>query len=89
MEISANISHAQLNTQQSVERTRDDNRDELEINQANAPVEEADRATTAEPVQETTASEQTQNQNNEQVSRERNEAPTPEETLGSQIDIRA
>ena len=89
MEISANTSHAQLNTQQNVERNRESDRAELETNQANTTVEAEDRATTAEPVQETAASEQTQNQNNEQVTRETNEAPSPEETLGGQIDIRA
>ena len=89
MEISANTSQAQLSTQQNIDRNRDDNRVELETNQSNAPVEAEDRATSAEPVQETTASETTQNQNNEQVTRERNQAPAPEETLGNQIDIRA
>ena len=89
MPISPITPQVPLNAPQTADRRREDNNVELEVDQANAPVPTEDIDTTAEPVQETTASEPTQNQTNEQVTRERDEAPTPEETLGSQIDIRA
>ena len=89
MPISPVTSNAQLNAPQPADRLRDDRNAELEVEQADTPVATEDIDTTAEPVQETTASETTQNQNNDQVTRARDEAPNPEETLGSQIDIRA
>lgn len=89
MPISPISPNVQLNAPQPADRLRDDKNAELEVEQADTPVATEDINTTAEPVQETTASETTQNQNNEQVTRGRDEAPTPEETLGSQIDTRA
>jgi len=87
MEISANTSHSQLNTQQSAERTREDNKVDLEANQTNTEVVPEDRSTSAEPIQQASASDNIQNQNNEQAPQEA--VPSAEESIGGQINVRA
>jgi hypothetical protein len=87
MEISANTSHSQLSSQQNAERVRDESKSQLQSNQVNTQVEAQDKATSAAPVEETSASAQTENRNNEQVTRQA--APSTDETIGGQLDIRA
>lgn len=90
MEISATSNQSTLNTQQNLERARDDARVEQTQTQNNEAPPVEDRATTAEPVEATSDTERAENRNNEQVEPRPAEAPSSaEENLGSQIDIRA
>ena len=87
MEISANTSHTQFSSQQNADKAREETKVQLESNQANTQVEAQDQATSAAPVEESSASEQVENRNNEQVTRQ--SAPSTDETIGGQLDIRA
>ena len=89
MEISASASHSQLSTQQNNDKIRDESKAQLQTTQSSESIGTNDNPATVESVEELSASEQSENRNNEQVTRTTDSAPSPDETIGGQLDIRA
>lgn len=90
MVLPINGSSTPLNTQQVFERPRQEKEQEFAVEQQpNLANNVEDRSTTAAPIEETSASARTEVRTDNQDNNQQQNTVSPDETVGSQLDIRA